>query len=159
MVHGFGWQKDGFRSSCFRVKEQRQPCRRITRHANSRSSLEREPLSKRPGTVGCPSANIRGGTWLDSSLECGAAIAHASFIIPLSGLSDWSTPAQWKAVEVWPAANFPHKLGAALTAKKCSQAQSKNFCNGATVPLTSPLLYKSGFSPLGFIPFWTTNHL
>ena len=139
--------KDGFRSSCFRVKEQRQSCRRITRHGRG-SHYRRGParLVVRPQI----SQGERG--WIPAS-ECGAAIAHASFIIPLSGLSDWSTPAQWKAVEAWPAANFPHELGAALTAKKCSQAQSKNFCNGPTVPLTSPLLYKSGFSPLGFIPF------
>jgi hypothetical protein len=47
---------------------------------------------------------------------------------------------------------FSSASGQGLMAKKCSQAQAKSFCNSASVPLTSALLYNLGGSPLGFIP-------
>src|SRR5207253_9688765 len=52
---------------------------------------------------------------------------------------------------------FSAESGEVFTAKKCSHAQAKSFCNGASVPLTSALLYNLCRSPLGFIPLWNNQ--
>ena len=52
---------------------------------------------------------------------------------------------------------FSSEAGCMLTAKKCSHAHTKKFCNGASVPLTSALLYNLWCSPLGFIPLWNNK--
>jgi two-component system, OmpR family, response regulator CpxR len=52
---------------------------------------------------------------------------------------------------------FSAESGWVSAAKKCSHAQAKSFCNGASVPLTSALLYNQGRSPLGFIPLWNNQ--
>ena len=107
--------------------------------------------------------------WLDSSLKYRAALGGLPISAVVPGRdSDEAAGVRGEddrminshAVEAcgsFAGGKFSAESGEVFTAKKCSHAQAKSFCNGASVPLTSALLYNLWRSALRFIPLWNNQ--
>ncbi len=149
--------KAGFQPSCSQMKEQKRLCCRIIQRVSSPSAPERKLSSKKAGTSGCWCAmlweNVAGFSIF--AVESGRDSDEAAGV---RGEDDRMINSH--AVEAcgsFAGGKFSAESGEVFTAKKCSHAQAKSFCNGASVPLTSALLYNLCRSPLGFIPLWNNQ--
>jgi len=160
--------KAGFQPSCSQMKEQKRLCCRIIQRVSSPSAPERKLSSKKAGTSGCwcamlwenvagfpPQIQSRSRLTSIFAVESGRDSDEAAGV---RGEDDRMINSH--AVEAcgsFAGGKFSAESGEVFTAKKCSHAQAKSFCNGASVPLTSALLYNLCRSPLGFIPLWNNQ--
>ncbi len=160
---GWKWCK-----GCSQMKEQKRLCCRIIQRVSSPSAPERKLSSKKAGTSGCwcamlwenvagfpPQIQSRSRLTSIFAVESGRDSDEAAGV---RGEDDRMINSH--AVEAcgsFAGGKFSAESGEVFTAKKCSHAQAKSFCNGASVPLTSALLYNLCRSPLGFIPLWNNQ--